>query len=226
MSDNQFIREIDEELRRDRLVKLWERHSGFIVSGALLIVVATGGWRAWEWHQARESAKAGTQFEQALALADSGKRAESESQLAEFLSNAPAGYKLLARFRLAAEIGERDAAAGVAAYDAIAADISLDSSLRDLARIRAALLLVDTASVAEIQQRVENLAVAGAPFRHSAKEILGLARYRAGDRDAARVIFTDLMLDPESPPALKSRAQVMQALLPGSASAKPNSATQ
>jgi hypothetical protein len=228
MSDNQFIREINEELRHERLMKLWERHSVIIVGAALLIVAATGGWRAWEWYQARESAKAGTLFEQTLALADSGKRAESEAQLSAFLNDAPAGYKLLGRFRLAAEIGERDATAGVAAYDSIAADSSIDSSLRDLARIRAALLLVDTAPAAEIQQRVENLAVAGAPFRHSAKEIIGLARYRAGDRDAARAVFSDLIADPETPPALKSRAQVMQALVPGGANApaKPNSATQ
>lgn len=227
MSDSQFIREIDEELRRDRLMKLWESHGGYIVGAALLIVVATGGWRAWEWYQAREAAKAGTQFEQALAVADSGKHAEGEAQLSAFLNNAPAGYKLLARFRLAAEIGERDSAAGVAAYDAIAVDSSVDSALRDLARIRAALLLVDTAPVAEIQQRVENLAVAGAPFRHSAKEILGLARFRAGERDTARAIFAELIADPETPPALKNRAEIMQALVPGgSVPAKPNSATQ
>ncbi len=228
MSDSQFIREIDEELRRDRLMKLWESHGGYIVGAALLIVAATGGWRAWEWYQAREAAKAGTQFEQVLAAADSGKNAEGEAQLSAFLNNAPAGYRLLARFRLAAEIGERAAAAGVAAYDAIAVDGSVDSALRDLARIRAALLLVDTAPVAEIQQRVENLAVTGAPFRHSAKEILGLARFRAGERDAARAVFSELIADPETPPALKNRAEVMQALVPGGAGAtgKPNSATQ
>ena len=228
MSDSQFIREIDEELRRDRLMKLWERYGGYAVGAALLLVAATGGWRAWEWYQAREATKAGAFFEQALALADSGKPAEGEAQLSAFLKDAPAGYQLLARFRLAAEIGERDAAAGVAAYDAIAVDGSVDSALRDLARIRAALLLVDTAPVSEIQQRVENLGVAGAPFRHSAKEILGLARFRAGERDAARAIFAELIADPATPSALKNRAQIMHALVADgiNAPAKPNSATQ
>lgn len=226
MSDSHFFREIDEELRRDRLMKLWARYGGHIVAAAILVVAATGGWRAWEWYQAREAAMAGTNFEQLLAVADSGKGADGEAQLSAFLNNAPAGYKLLARFRLAGEIGGRDAAAGVAAYDLIAADGSVDAALRDLARIRAALLLVDTAPVSEIQQRIENLTVAGAPFRHSAKEILGLARYRAGERDAARGIFTELALDPESPPALRSRAQVMVALLPGGANAPASSATQ
>ena len=45
MSDTQFIREIDEELRRERLMKLWERYGAYAVGAAVLIVAATAGWR-------------------------------------------------------------------------------------------------------------------------------------------------------------------------------------
>ena len=73
MSDTQFIREIDEDLRRDRLLKLWEQYGVYVVIAAFLIVAATGGWRGWEWYQTREGLAAGTRFESALALAESGK---------------------------------------------------------------------------------------------------------------------------------------------------------
>ena len=228
MSNTQFIREIDEELRRDRLIKLWQRYGHYAVGAAVLIVAATAGWRGWEWYQLRESAKAGTRFEAALTLAESGKHADAEQEFAALGREAPWGYRLLSRMRLAAETGLRDAAAGAAAYDAIAADGSVDAAVRDLARLRAAMLLVDSAQVAEIASRVEPLAVPSSPYRFSARETLALARYRAGEWDAARMMFAALAADLEAPANLRNRAEVMLALLSAGvgAPAKPGSATQ
>jgi hypothetical protein len=228
MSDTQFIREIDEELRRERLMKLWERYGLYAVGAAFLVVAATAGWRGWEWYQTREGLKAGSRFEAALLLAESGKHAEAEQEFAALTKDANWGYRLLSRMRLAAEIGARDAAAGAAAYDAIAADGSIDVAIREVARLRAALLLVDIAQVAEIAARVEPLMISTSPFRFSSREILALARYKAGEREAARAIFAELAADPETPPALRNRAEVMLALasVGTDASAKPGSATQ
>jgi hypothetical protein len=228
MSDTQFIREIDEELRRERLLKLWERYGIYAVGAAFLVVAATAGWRGWEWYQTREGLKAGSRFEAALVLAESGKHAEAEQEFTALTKDANWGYRLLSRMRLAAEIGARDAAAGAAAYDAIVADGSIDVAIRDVARLRAALLLVDTAKVAEIAARVEPLMASTSPFRFSAREILALARYKAGEREAARAMFAELAADPETPSALRNRAEVMLALasVGADASAKPGSATQ
>lgn len=228
MSDSHFIREIDEELRRDRLLKLWESYGAYAIAAAFLVVAATAGWRGWEWYQTREGVKAGSRFEAALVLAESGKHAEAEQEFAAIAKDANWGYRLLSRMRLAAEIGARDAAAGAVAYDAIAADGSIDAAIRDVARLRAAFLLLDTAQAAEIASRVEPLMVPASPFRFSARETLALARYKAGEREAARAMFAELAVDPETPPALRNRAEVMQALASVGADlpAKPGSATQ
>lgn len=228
MSDSQFIREIDEDLRRDQLLKLWERYGVYAIAAAFLVVAATAGWRGWEWYQTREGVKAGSRFEAALVLADAGKHEEAEQEFAAIAKDANWGYRLLARMRLAAETGARDAAAGAAAYDAIAADGSIDAAIRDVARLRAAFLLLDTAQAAEIAARVEPLMAPASPFRFSARETLALARYKAGEREAARAMFAELAIDPETPPALRNRAEVMQALASAGANlpAKPGSATQ
>lgn len=212
MSD--ILREVDEELRRERYQKLWERYGIYVVGAALVLIVAVAGWRGWEWYQTREASRAGARFETALELDAAGKQSEAEEILTALAKDAPRGYRVLARFRIAAELSQRDRSAGAAAYDALADDTSFESSFRDLARVRAALALVDTASAAEIARRIDPLIAGNSAFKGSAREILALARFRAGERDAARRLFVEIVADPETPPSLRTRAQLMLALLP------------
>jgi hypothetical protein len=221
MSDMNFIREIDEEVRRDQMLKLWQRYGHYIVGLAVLVVLATAAWRGFEWYENRERAKAGARYEQALTLGESGKQADAKREFAAIAKDAPSGYRTLARFRLAAEAGKRSAADGVKAFDEIAADSSVDPVLRDLAKLRAAFLLVDTAPAAEIAARVAPLTGAQAPFRNSAKEALALAYFRAGDKAKARGLYAEILADPAVTASLANRAQVMQALTADEAPAKP-----
>lgn len=213
MSD--LLREVDEEIRRERYMRLWDRFGIYVVGAALLVVIAVAGWRGLEWYQAREAAKSGAQFEAALRLAADGKRAEAEAAFNELSKDATSGYRTLARFRAAAEAAKTDAKAGVAAYDALAADQSLEPAFRDIARLHAGYLLADTASVAEMTERMAPLQGPAAPFRHSANELVGLAHYRAGEIDAAGKIFATIAGDADAPPSMRQRMQVMNALVAG-----------
>jgi hypothetical protein len=225
MSD--IIREVDEDLRRERFMKLWERYGIYAVVVAVLVVAAVGGWRAWDWYATREAAKSGARFESAIKLANEGRRFEAEAAFNALAKDGTAGYRMLARFRAAAEAGKSDPQGGVAAYDAIAADTSLDPVFRDIARAQAALLLIDTASVAEITSRMQPLLTPTGPLRHSARELIGLAHYRAGERAAAAKLFAEILADQEVPPSMRNRVQVLNALLAGEAGAPaPSPATQ
>jgi hypothetical protein len=218
MSD--ILREVDEELRHERYKKLWDRYGIYVVGAAVLLVLAVAGWRGWEWYAARQAAESSVRFEAAMQLSREGKPAEAEKAFEQIAKDGTAGYRTLARFRDAGEAGKTDAKAGVAAFDAIAADTSLEGPMRDIARVQAAYLLVDTASVAEIKGRMDALAVPGHAFRHSANEIIGLAHFRAGEVEQAARVFGAIVSDPETPPALRQRAQVVNALVAGSAPAK------
>ena len=222
MSD--IIREVNEELRRERIEKLWQRYGGYVVGAAILIVLVVAGWRGWEWYTAREAAKSGARFEAALQLVNEGKRFEAEAAFNAIAADGTSSYRLLARFRAAAEAAKTDPAAGVVAYDALAADGSIEAILRDLARLQAGRILVDSAPVAEIADRMEPLLAAQSPFRHSAREILGLARYRAGEREAAQKIFAEILTDPETPPAMRTRAEMLRVLVSNSGGGIPASA--
>jgi len=106
----------------------------------------------------------------------------------------------------------RDRAAAAKAYDALAADGTIGRTLQDLAAVRSGLLLVDTASLADMQKRLEPLTAPDRPYRHSARELLALSAWRAGDMKAARQ-WTDMIItDNETPSGTRSRAEMLMAL--------------
>jgi hypothetical protein len=208
-----IFHEVDEEVRREQLKKLWERYSVYIVSLAILIIAAVAGWRAYEYYEAKKSAAAGAAFEAAATLAEQGKHAEADAAFAKIAGEAPGGYRVLARLRAAGELSQTKRSEAVAAYDAIAADGSFDSNWRDLAAIRAGMLLVDTAPLAEMQKRLDPLAEPSRSYRHTARELLALSAWRNHDFTATRRYIDMAAGDPETPPGTRQRMDVLSALI-------------
>ena len=95
-----IFNEVDEEVRRERLQKLWDRYGIYVIALAVLIVAGIGAWRGYEWWQAKKAAAAGAAFESALSLSEAGKHAEAEAAFAKVAAEAPAGYRTLARLRV------------------------------------------------------------------------------------------------------------------------------
>jgi hypothetical protein len=209
--------EVDEEVRREQLQKLWEKYSIFIIAAALLVIAAVGGWRGYQYFEEKRAAEAGDAFNKAVELSEQGKHSEAETAFTDLAAKAPAGYRMLARFRAAAEAATREPQAGAKMFDELAADASIGAEQQALARIRAAGLLVDSASYADMLRRLEPDAAAGQTFRHSARELLALSAFRANDNTATRQWLDQLELDAETPPSMRSRAEALQALLPPNA---------
>ena len=210
MSD--IFNEVDEEVRRERLRKLWERYNVLIVGGALLIIVGVGGWRSYEWWQAKQAAEAGGAFQSAMSLSAEGKHAEAEAAFAQVAGKGVAGYRDLARLQAAAELAQRDPKAAGEAYDAIAADARINDTMRDLAAVRAGLLLVDTTPYEDLRRRLEPAAGPDRPFRNSAREMLALSALRANDASAARKWFDQIVTDVGAPAGLRQRIEMLMAL--------------
>jgi hypothetical protein len=208
-----IFQEVDEEVRREQLNRLWQRYGNYFVALCVLIVAGVAGWRGYDYWQTKKAGEAGTAFEQAATLAETGKHQEAEAAFSKLAADGTAGYRVLARLREAGELSSTDSKAAVAAYDTIAADSSAGQLIRDLAAVRAGYLLVDSAPYPELQTRLEPLTANGRPFRHSAREILALSAWKSGDMAAARK-WTDLiMTDPQTPPQTRSRAQVLSELI-------------
>ena len=212
MSHDDVFREVDEEVRREQLQKLWERYQYLIIGVVLLIVVGVGGWRFYEWQQTRLAAQVGTQFENAMALAESGKHDEAEKIFAEIAANGTPAYRVLARIRQAAQLAELDAAAATEIYKQIAADSGVEQVLRDLAALRAAGLLIDAGTHAEARRLLEPLVQPGRDLRHAARELLALNAWKSGDRPGAMKWYAAILTDPEAPAASRARVEMLIAL--------------
>ena len=206
--------EVDEEVRREQFTKLWERYGNLIIALAVLVVIGVAAWRGYEYWRNKQAEQFGAQFTAAAQLAEQGKHDEAEKAFAAIAEKGTTGYRALSRLREAAEIEQRDPKAAVAAYDDVARNSSIGQPLQDFAALRAGMLLVDSAPLAELDRRLAPLATGTGPFRHSARELLAVAAWKAGDIPAMRKWIKMVHDDPESPPALRQRVDILTAITP------------
>jgi len=209
---NEFIREVDDEYRRDRIAQIWTRYGGLIVGLALLLVAAAGGWRYWQHLERTRAEGAAARYEEAVRLGREGKGEEAERALQALAEETTGGYRLLARFRLAAELGQRNAEEGAKAYDALSTEDGVSPVMQDLARLRAAMLRMDNPDPAQAQTALERLAAPANVWRHTAREMLGLLGLKRGDYDFAGRWFDQIAVDRETPTNLRARIEIYTAL--------------
>lgn len=214
MANDSFFREVNDELRSDRAKELWRRYGAVVVGLAIAVVVATAAWRGYEYWTASKASKSGDQFLAALDLAQQGKNDEALAALDKLEKTGYGQYSVLARMRAATVTADKgDKAAAVKAFDAVAADTAVPEAIRDVAELRSAYLLVDTGSYDDVARRAEPLSADGNPFRHSAREALGLAAWKKGDKADAAKLFNQIANDGGAPANLRQRASMMLGLL-------------
>lgn len=205
--------EVDEEVRRDKAAQFWAKYQNWIIALAILIVAGTGGWRYYEYQRRLAAEEAGAKFQAAVLLSQQGKKEEAEGAFQTIARSSSGGYALLARLRAAGETGSQNPEEGAKMFDAIAADASVEKSLRELARLRAAILLVDKASLEEARKRLEPLAAPEGIYRHTAREILALAAFKAENYDLAIKWLDTLIADAQTPGSVRQRATTLQELV-------------
>ena len=212
-----FLREVDEAVRQDRYHQLWDKYGIYALGLAVLVVACVGVYKGWTYWQQQRAQDAGAKFTQALSMEDGADAAKSREMMTALAEKGPEGYRMLARFQLAAaeaKAGETDKA--VADYDALATDSSVDPILQGHATLQAAALRLDKADYAEMEQRLKGLIAPDSAWRFSARELLGLSAYRLNNMSEAEKQFSELVGDQGTPPNLRERADMMLALIVGS----------
>jgi len=209
-----FLREVEEEIRRERLERIWKEYGTFLLAGAVLIVIGVLGYKFVENRRVTAAQTTGERYEGAVGLATAGKDGSAEKEFETLVADGTGGYPELARLQLAGVLLKQGKKAeAVAAYEELAKSTAADPLLRDYAALQAASARMGTADFTEMQNRLTPLMGDTSPWRYSARELMGVAAFKAGKADEARNALTPLLVDQKTPQSIAERAQIVLAEL-------------
>lgn len=212
MSD--IFREVEQDLRRERASRLWEKYGIYVIGLAVAIVVGAAAIIGWQEWRISVNEAASDRYDEVVAAAQKEKPAEAVAMLKQFADDNSGGYAVLARLQEAdalMEAGKTEEA--VKAFEAVASDSDATEIVRGMASIKAMLLTLDKASLDDVKARMMPLVEARSPWASNAQELMGLAAYRAGDYQFANEQFQAILESQSIPPGMRDRAHVMQAVL-------------
>jgi hypothetical protein len=220
MSDDSFIREVNQELRHEQARQIWDRYGPVAIAVAVAVILGTAAWVGYDYWISSKANNSGDDFSQALTLANEGKSDEALAALKALETDGHGAYPLLARMRAATVLADKgDFSGAVAEFDQVAADNSIPQAIRDMAQLRAGYLLVDHGSYEDVAKRVEALTDETNPLRHSAREALGLSAWKEGKAKDALALFDQIASDETAPADLRDRAVMVAELIRGSGAA-------
>jgi hypothetical protein len=208
-TDEAFLREVDEELRRDQLTSVWTRYGWGIIGAIVLALLLFAGFLYWRHHQAEQAGIAGEQLQAGFdELA--AKPTATPKQLQALADSKVEGYRVTARFLLADQMLLKNDLKGAAAtFAQVAGDTSVDQAFRDLALIRQTTAEFDTLKPDVVVARLKPLAVAGNPWFGSAGELVAAAYLRQNRRELAAQTFAAIARDEKVPDSIRQRAVQM-----------------
>lgn len=202
-----FVREVDENLRRDQAEQFLRNNLALIIGGALLVLAAIAGWFYWQDRQARQAAADVEALNAVMNDLGGGNQASAPKRLETLVQSSSEGVATQARLTQAAMLLDQNKKAeAVAIYKAIAEDGGLAQPYRDLATIRQTALEFDALKPEQVIARLEPLSKAGNPWFGSAGEMTAMAMLKQNRTSEAGRMFAAIAADRQVPGTIRSRA--------------------
>lgn len=209
-----FIREVDDEYRRDRVAGLWSRYGRWLLVAVGVALVVAAAFLFWRQQRAEQADARALAYGSALTALRDGREQVAAPVLRE-LSDAPEpGYRALARLAQAAVTARAQPAAAAARYEVVARDTAVAAPFRDLATFKATQLRFDTLPPAEVVSRLRPLAQPGGPWFGPAAELSAIAYLRQGQPALARPLLQAVVNDVRQPATLRGRVRLLLAGVP------------
>lgn len=214
-----FLREVDENLRRDRMRDFAKSYGTWLIVGVVLFLVAVGGWLYWQGRQKQQAAAQSEELSAVFTDIGAGKTDNARKRL-QALENADSDVMrasaLLTQAALALEANDRSTA--LAKYKALSGG-GMPEPYRQLGLIRSTALEFDAVKPEEVIARLEPLAKPGEPWFGSAAEMTAMAYLKQGQRQPAARLFAAIAADRTVPATLRNRATQIAGTLGVDASA-------
>ena len=202
-----FVREVDENLRRDQLRDFFKAYGSWVAAAVILFLLASGGFIWWKQHQVERAQGQVEQIAQVYKDVGSGHTSQSQQQLDELAKSGSKSVRASALFaRAALALQQSDAKLATATYKSIAEDSGMPRPYRDAALIRQTALEFDQLQPQAIIARLEPLAKPGEPWFGTAGEMTALALVKQGKRQEAGQLFAAIAKDGGVPQTIRARA--------------------
>jgi len=221
-TEEAFLREVDEELRREQLLAMWKRYGILALIAIVMLLAAFGGYLFWR-EQSRQRAEAqGEQMSAAIADIQAGRKTDAGKKIDTLIAEGGPGYRVAALFTkaaIAADKGETKAAAAI--YAGVAADEKLARPYRDVALIRQTLIEYDSLKPQQVIDRMKPLATEDSAFFGTAGEMTAIALLQTNRAAEAGRLLAMIARDTRTPPTLRARAGRLATSLGVDIGAKP-----
>ena len=221
-----FLREVDENLRRDQMQDFFKRYGTWLIIAVVLFLAASGGFIWWKQHEVKRSAAEVEKLAAIYKDIGSGKVDQAPQQLDELSKSGSKAVRASALFaRAALALQQNDNKLAISTYKSIADDDGLPKPYRDAALVRQTALEFDQLQPRDVIARLQPLAKPGEPWFGSAGEMTALALVKQGKRQEAGQLYLAIAKDPGVPETIRARAiQVAGSLGVDASSALPTKA--
>ncbi len=213
-TDDAFIREVDEEVRRDQLQQFWTRYGRWLLVGVGVFLILLAAFLYWREERQRDAGETGAELVAALAKIEAGDAEGAQAALNRAGQAPQDGYRAIGKL-VQAGVAARaaDTAAATKLYGEVAADEKLPQPFRDFATLRGIMLGFDSMTPAQAIAKLQPLATKGNPWFGTAGELLAIAHLREGKPELAGPIFAALAKDETVPQSIRGRATQMASSL-------------
>ena len=202
-----FEREVDEELRQERLTKFWKKYRFLIIGGAIGIILGTivHEWYG-SWQQKVRSAES-DRLEKALIMATQGDDKPALAQLKQLGIDGKTGYRYIAQLEEAGLLFQQDKEdTALAVLEKLSQDDKAPAPLRDLAVVSYVGHQLDKGDTSKLKQMIAPLAQnEKGSFYGQAVELLAWIHIISGEKEEAQNVIQEATASDNLAPQVKER---------------------
>ena len=200
-----FVEEIQEDLRKDQLLKFWKTYANHVIGVIIALVLGGAGYAYWEVRQDTLLAKDAALYEDVLQEKSSDERTK---KLEGLIKSRSKGYEILALFEKA------ESSSNIAnAYREIAKNNHVEKSFRDLALLKAIMKDMGHSKATLLLEEIETLTKKESPWREHAFEIEATLLVQTGNLQRAFEIYQSLAQNKLAATGIRNRSMAMLDML-------------
>ncbi len=222
-TNDTFLREVDENLRRDRARDFAKQYGSWLIGALVLFLLASGGYIYWKHRQQLDAERRVEQLASVYRNIGTGKMAGAPQKLNQLAEDGGPALRASALITLAAiALEQNDVKAATARFREIATDEDLPKPYRDIALIRQTALEFDSLKPGEVIARLDPLAKPGSPWFGSAGDMTAAALFKQGKKAEAGRLYGAIAKDRTVPDSIRARSvQIASSLGVDASSALP-----